>query len=156
MLETLRAITRDRKKESDIDSLLRFQGVLHLERLARNIRDTSLCGLGQTAPNPVLSTLRWFRDEYESHIFERSCPAAVCRALSAFVITPEICSGCGVCVRACPHGAITGEKKKPHTINPELCEKCGACVTKCRFEAIGTIPASEEKRSKTEKVKVLS
>ena len=107
-----------------------------LEELAEFLQGFALCALGRTAPNPVLSTLRYFRDEYEAHIVEKKCPAGVCRALIEYYIDPEACPGCGACIRPCPEGAISGEKKQPHIINIELCIKCGACRDTCRFDAI--------------------
>lgn len=106
-----------------------------LESLGQAIRITSLCGLGKTAPNPVLSTLRYFRDEYLAHIEQKKCPAGVCKALVTFVIN-ENCTGCGACVRKCPQNAISGELKKPHVINQALCIKCGVCRDTCKFDAI--------------------
>ena len=97
---------------------------------------TSLCGLGKTAANPVLSTLHYFREEYEAHINHSTCPAGVCKALIEYYIDPEKCNGCGRCRRACIHGAISGEKKEPHVINPGLCQKCGICRSECQREAI--------------------
>jgi NADH-quinone oxidoreductase subunit F len=107
-----------------------------LEELADLLQEFSLCALGRTAPNPVLSTLRYFRNEYEAHIFDKRCPAGVCRALIEYDIDPQACPGCGVCIRVCPQEAISGEKKQPHTINVELCIKCGACRDVCRFDAV--------------------
>ena len=107
-----------------------------LEELADTVTQTSLCGLGKTAANPVLSTLRYFREEYEAHINDKRCPAGVCKALIEYSIDPEKCTGCGRCERACIHGAISGEKKEPHVINPELCQKCGICRSECKHEAI--------------------
>jgi NADH-quinone oxidoreductase subunit F len=107
-----------------------------LEELADLLQEFSLCALGQTAPNPVLSTLRYFHDEYEAHIFDKKCPAGVCRALIEYYIDPQTCTGCGACVRPCPQEAISGEKKQPHTINVELCIKCGVCRDTCRFNAV--------------------
>jgi NADH-quinone oxidoreductase subunit F len=106
-----------------------------LEELALAVKDTTMCGLGQTAPNPVLSTLRYFRDEYVQHIAERRCPAGVCRALVTYSIN-ENCTGCGACRKACPQGAITGEKKERHVIDPAKCIKCGACRAACKFDAV--------------------
>jgi len=107
-----------------------------LQDLSRTMIDTSLCGLGSTAPNPVLSTLRYFRDEYEAHIEARRCPARVCKALITYAIDPEKCTGCGACLRACPANAIMGEKKEAHRLDVERCVKCGACYQACKFEAV--------------------
>jgi ferredoxin len=109
---------------------------MSLQRLASVIRDTSLCGLGQTAPNPILSTLRYFRDEYEAHIFERRCPSGVCKELLNYHIDPEVCSGCGVCVKACSAEAIVGSLKQPHEIIQDKCVACGSCVEVCRQDAV--------------------
>ncbi|MGQ9649899.1 MAG: NADH-ubiquinone oxidoreductase-F iron-sulfur binding region domain-containing protein [Phycisphaerae bacterium] len=136
MLETLQRITRGRKSEKDIDALTRFQSVMHLPRLAEVIRDTSLCGLGQTAPNPVLSTLRWFRDEYEAHIYERRCPAGVCQDLVTYRIIAEKCKGCTLCAKRCPVQAIMGTPKSPHYIITDKCIACGSCLESCRFGAV--------------------
>ena len=106
-----------------------------LEELARVVKDTTMCGLGQTASNPVLSTLRYFRDEYLEHIDSKRCPAGVCKALITFSIN-ENCTGCGACARACPEGAIRGAKKERHVINPAKCIKCGACRSACKFDAV--------------------
>ena len=106
-----------------------------LEELAQAVKDTAMCGLGQTAPNPVLSTLRYFRDEYVEHIEKKRCPAGVCRALITFSIN-EKCTGCGACMRVCPEGAIFGEKKERHVIDPAKCVKCGTCKSVCKFDAI--------------------
>ena len=107
-----------------------------LEKLGRAVQVGSLCGLGKTAPNPVLSTLRYFRHEYEEHIFEKRCRTGRCKALLKPEINEERCKGCGLCIKSCPTGAITGEKKKPHHIDPELCIKCGACATACKLQAV--------------------
>ncbi len=128
MLEILTRITEGQGKESDIELL---------EYLAYNIKQTALCGLGQTAPNPVLSTLKYFRHEYEAHINEQRCPAGACTALASYTIT-DACKGCGLCKKNCPVDAITGEPKKLHIINPEICIRCGACMPKCPFKAIKT------------------
>jgi len=136
MLEILQRITRGRKRERGIESLDRFKSVLHLQSLAETIRDTSLCGLGQTAPNPVLSTLRWFRDEYEAHIYDRVCPAAACTELIIYSIDADKCRGCTVCAKKCPAGAILGAAKSPHHIVVDKCIGCGCCVDACRFDAV--------------------
>jgi len=136
MYEILERITRGRRGETAADALERFQGVIYLKRLAESIRDTSLCGLGQTAPNPVLSTLRWFRDEYEEHVYERKCRAGVCAELLTFTIDPEKCRGCTLCAKKCPAGAIVGAAKSPHHIIAEKCVGCGTCADVCRFDAV--------------------
>ena len=127
MLEMLERITEGNGQPDDIEKL---------EKLANTIKASSVCGLGQTAPNPVLSTLKYFKDEYKAHIEEQKCPAGECKALAEIKINPELCKGCGICKRQCPVNAITGEVKTPHVINKETCIKCGACVDKCPFKAI--------------------
>ncbi len=136
MLEILEALTRSRRNEKDFNALERFQGVVYLDRLSQVIKDTSLCGLGQSAPNPVLSTLRWFRDEYEAHIYDRHCPAGVCTELLEYTIDEEKCIGCTLCKKKCPVDAIMGAPKSPHYIIPDKCIGCGNCVTVCRFDAV--------------------
>ncbi len=118
------------------EQLLRFKGMIHLQRLADVIKDTSLCGLGQSAPNPVLSGLRYFREEYEEHLYDRKCSAGVCKELLTFTIDNEKCTGCGLCLRKCAVEAIVGEKGQAHYILDEKCVKCGMCVETCRFDAI--------------------
>jgi NADH:ubiquinone oxidoreductase subunit F (NADH-binding)/NAD-dependent dihydropyrimidine dehydrogenase PreA subunit/(2Fe-2S) ferredoxin len=136
MLEILKRITRSRRAEKGVEALERFQGVMYLQRLAQVIQDTSLCGLGQTAPNPVLSTLRWFRNEYEEHIYERKCAAGVCAELLRYSIDAEKCTGCTACAKKCPADAIMGKPKTPHYIIPDKCIGCGNCVQTCRFDAV--------------------
>ena len=136
MLEILQSITRGRRGETGRQSLERFRGIVNLEKLAGVIKETSLCGLGQTAPNPVLSTLRWFRDEYEAHIFDRKCPAGVCTELLEYSIDPEKCRGCTLCAKKCPTDAIMGAVKSPHYIIPDKCIGCGTCLQVCPFDAV--------------------
>jgi NADH-quinone oxidoreductase subunit F len=128
LLEILERITSGSGRDGDIELL---------EDLANDIKATSLCGLGQTAPNPILSTIRYFRDEYEAHITKKKCPAGVCKDLLSYMVLAEFCKGCGACKRVCPAGAISGEKKQPHKIDSDICVKCGACFEACKFKAIG-------------------
>ena len=130
MLEILERIVNGKGEEGDIEKL---------ENLAKTIKATALCGLGQTAPNPVLSTIKFFRHEYEAHIRDKKCPAHHCQALLNYVIDPEKCRGCTACARVCPGGAISGTVKQPHSIDPAKCLKCGACMEKCRFGAISKV-----------------
>ena len=127
MLEILERICDGKGIEGDIE---------RLQELAVGIKASALCGLGQTAPNPVLSTIRYFRDEYEAHINDKKCPAGVCKHLLDFTINPDTCKGCGICAKKCPADAITGEKKKPYTIDTAKCIKCGACIEACPFGSV--------------------
>ncbi len=127
MLEILERITEGLGEPEDLD---------RLEELAYAIKDSALCGLGQTCPNPVLSTIRYFREEYEEHIHDKFCRSGVCKQLFSYTIDSEKCTGCRRCVRVCPVGAITGEQKEPHQLDSDLCTRCGSCVEKCRFDAI--------------------
>lgn len=127
MLEILEKITKGQAEMEDLD---------RLEELCNHLKTSSLCALGQTAPNPVLSTLRYFRDEYIAHIVDKKCPAGVCKDLLHYKIDPDKCKGCTLCARTCPADAIIGSVREVHMINPEKCVKCGACIEKCRFGAI--------------------
>lgn len=127
MLEILDKITEGKATMEDLDKL---------EELAAYIKDNALCGLGQTAPNPVLSTLRYFRDEYVAHVVDKKCPAGVCKALLSFEVVADKCRGCTMCARNCPTGAISGSVKQPHSIDQSKCIKCGACMDVCKFKAI--------------------
>jgi NADH:ubiquinone oxidoreductase subunit F (NADH-binding)/(2Fe-2S) ferredoxin len=137
LLEILERLTQSHRSEtSPEDALLRFQGMVYMERLAEVIKNTSLCGLGQTAANPVLSTLHYFRDEYEAHLYDRRCPAGHCRELLTYHIDTDKCTGCTLCARKCPENAILGEKKKAHYIIDEKCIRCDMCRQNCKFDAI--------------------
>jgi NADH:ubiquinone oxidoreductase subunit F (NADH-binding)/Pyruvate/2-oxoacid:ferredoxin oxidoreductase delta subunit len=136
MLEILESITKRPQNGDGHDALERFKGVMQLEKLGRIIKETSLCGLGQSAPNPVLSTLTWFRDEYEAHVYDRICPAGACTDLRVFCIDVDKCTGCAVCSKKCPTGAIIGAKKTPHFIVEDKCIGCGSCQEACKFDAI--------------------
>jgi len=127
MLEILERITEGKGEDGDIEKL---------EELAHEISANTLCGLGQTAPNPVLTTIKYFRDEYEAHIKEKKCPAKSCKRLITYTVDPEKCTGCTVCAKNCPVNAISGERKEVHEIDQEICIKCGICYTKCNFDAI--------------------
>ena len=127
MLETLTRITEGNGRDGDIDML---------EQLAETIKDSSLCGLGQTAPNPVLTTIRYFRDEYEAHIRDKKCPALSCKALLTYTVRPAKCTGCMACTKGCPVDAIDGGKREVHFIRQDACIQCGICFTRCKFGAI--------------------
>jgi NADH:ubiquinone oxidoreductase subunit F (NADH-binding)/(2Fe-2S) ferredoxin/Pyruvate/2-oxoacid:ferredoxin oxidoreductase delta subunit len=130
MLATLEGICAGDGQPDDVD---------YLEELGREIKRSSLCGLGQTAPNPVLSSIRYFRDEYEAHIMDATCPAAVCKGLITYSVIPENCTGCMVCLRNCPVDAISGDKQEVHLIDIEKCSRCGMCMSVCKFDAIAVL-----------------
>jgi NADP-reducing hydrogenase subunit HndC len=127
MLEILDRITEGKGEADDIEKL---------EKLANTIIKASVCGLGQTAPNPVLSTLKYFRDEYEAHIKEKRCPSGECKAMTKVMIDKDKCKGCSICAKNCPVNAIKGELKSPFEIDQDVCVKCGLCIEKCPFKAI--------------------
>jgi NADH-quinone oxidoreductase subunit F len=127
MLEMLTRITEGNGQDGDIELL---------EELCYSIKDGALCGLGQTAPNPVLTTIKYFRNEYEAHIKDKKCPAGECSSLIEYKVNAELCKGCTLCARNCPVDAITGSVKTPHIINTQKCIKCGKCYTSCKFGAI--------------------
>jgi NADP-reducing hydrogenase subunit HndC len=129
MFEILERITEGNGKIEDLDTL---------DELCNHVRMNSLCALGQTAPNPVLSMMKNFREEYLAHIIDKRCPAGVCKSLLSYFILEDKCKGCTLCVKACPTGAITGERRQPHVINRDLCIKCGACADVCKFNAVIT------------------
>jgi NADH:ubiquinone oxidoreductase subunit F (NADH-binding)/(2Fe-2S) ferredoxin len=135
MLEILERITGGEGQAGDIEKL---------ETLARTIKKTSLCGLGQTAPNPVLTTIKYFRDEYEAHVNEKRCPALVCKALIVYMIVPAECSGCAICAKQCPVNAARGDRKAAHTIDQEICIKCDACRAACRFAAVEVLSGPDQ------------
>jgi NADH-quinone oxidoreductase subunit F len=127
MLVALEQICAGHGKPGDIEYLI---------ELGEHIKSSSLCGLGQTAPNPVLSTLRYFRDEYDAHIYEKRCPAKVCKGLITYSVDAEKCTGCMVCLRNCTSNAISGAKQEVHVIDQVLCSRCGICFNLCKFDAI--------------------
>jgi NADH:ubiquinone oxidoreductase subunit F (NADH-binding)/Pyruvate/2-oxoacid:ferredoxin oxidoreductase delta subunit len=130
MLSTLERICAGQGQLGDIE---------YLQELAEEVHNASLCALGQTAPNPVLSTLRYFREEYEEHIIHRRCPAKVCRGLITYSVIPEKCNGCMVCLRACPTNAMSGAKQEVHSIDLEKCTRCGMCMSVCKFNAVQVV-----------------
>ena len=127
MLHILDRITHGEAEERELDTL---------NELAELLADTALCALGKTAANPVISTIRYFRDEYLAHIRDKRCPAKECRGLFQYEISAELCKGCGICLRKCPAQCITGEPKKPHVIDQSKCTRCGQCLENCPFTAV--------------------
>jgi NADH-quinone oxidoreductase subunit F len=136
MLSFLERITEGEGQPGDIE---------RLEQLSRLVSSTSLCALGGTAPNPVLTTLRYFRDEYEAHIYQKRCPALVCSKLISYYILPDKCEGCGICLRECPVEAITGGKRMVHVIDQDKCSKCGTCLSVCPELFSAVVKVSGEK-----------
>ena len=135
MLEILERITSGEGEEGDVE---------RLEKLAHAIKRTSLCGLGQTAPNPVLTTIKYFREEYEAHVREQRCPALACKPLIMYCIDPEACTGCTLCAKKCPAHCIAGEKKQTHVIDVSECVTCDTCRQVCRFDAVRVVSGTEE------------
>ena len=135
MLEILTDICEGRGREGDIELL---------ERIGHAVQDSSLCSLGKSAPNPILTTIKYFRDEYEAHIREKRCPAGVCKNLTRFEIDGEKCIGCDMCAKGCPVGAISGDKKMPHKIDFSKCISCGSCREACRFDAVKAVGRRQE------------
>lgn len=127
MLEILNDICEGKGRETDIDELL---------DIGYTVREASLCGLGKSAPNPVLSTIKYFKDEYLAHILDKRCPAGVCKNLTSYYIDPKECIGCGLCKKNCPAAAIKGELKSPHEIDSAKCIKCGECINNCKSNAV--------------------
>jgi len=127
MLGILKRITKGEGKEGDVETL---------EEMGEIIQKTSLCGLGQSAPNPLLSTLKYYRDEYEAHIRDKKCPGGVCKALITYRINADLCTGCHLCAKACPENCIAGELKQKHTIDASRCIKCNACYETCNVDAV--------------------
>ena len=127
MHEILVRITEGKGEPEDLDKL---------EVLAKNIKASALCGLGQSAPNPVLSTMKYFRDEYMAHVVEKKCPAGVCKSMIKFIIDNDVCKRCSICKKNCPTGAISGDKNTPFVIDQDKCVKCGVCMEKCPFKSI--------------------
>lgn len=139
MLEILESITSKPVNDEGHPALDRMKGIMQIEKLGKIIKETSLCGLGQSAPNPVLSTLKWFREEYEEHIFERKCATHTCTELRKFKIHTDLCTGCTICSKKCPTSAIIGNKKTPHFIIDDKCIGCGNCKEVCNFNAVEMI-----------------
>jgi NAD-dependent dihydropyrimidine dehydrogenase PreA subunit len=136
MLEILEHISRRPVSDDSHSTLERFKGVINLESIAEVMKDTSLCGLGQTAPNPVLRAIKLFRDEFEEHIFDRNCKAGICHDLRTYYVDVDKCTGCAACAKKCPTHAIYGSPRSPYFIVEEKCIGCGICLDSCKFGAI--------------------
>jgi RnfABCDGE-type electron transport complex B subunit len=136
MLEIMEIATQRPGKNNNFQTLERFKGVMQLRGLASVIKDSSLCALGKSAPNAILNTLRNFKSEFDAHIFERKCPANVCRDLRVFLIDVENCTGCTACYKKCPVDAIIGSARHPHFIVEDKCTGCGLCYDACKFNAV--------------------
>jgi NADH:ubiquinone oxidoreductase subunit F (NADH-binding)/ferredoxin len=134
--EILNEITRKPVNEDQHNTLDKFRGLIQLDKLASVMNDTSLCGLGQLAPNPLLSSLKYFREEFEEHIFDRHCKSNVCRELRTYYIDVELCTGCVICAKRCPEEAIIGTERHPFFIVPDKCTGCGICKDVCKFSAV--------------------
>jgi Na+-translocating ferredoxin:NAD+ oxidoreductase RNF subunit RnfB len=136
MAEILGSITRKPADEQEHTTLDRFKGMMRLETLAEVMKDTSLCGLGQNAPNPVVSTLKYFKNEYEEHILDRRCPSNSCTELRSWFIDVDLCTGCSICAKRCPAEAIIGTARHPYFIVQDKCIGCGICYDVCKFSAV--------------------
>ncbi len=136
MYEIIDTVTKRPKDEKSHQTLERFKGIMQLESISNVIMDTSLCGFGKSSPHLFLSSIKWFRNEFEEHIFDRKCSAGVCKELRVFSIDTEKCTGCNACLRKCPSNAIIGTIKYPHFIIEDKCIGCGTCIEVCKFSAI--------------------
>jgi len=136
MAEVMERICSRPADEPDQSALDRFRGVLEMESLSGVMKDTSLCGLGQNAPNPVMSSLKYFREEYEAHVFDRVCPSNICTQLRSWFIDVDLCTGCSICAKRCPAEAIIGTPRHPYFIVQEKCIGCGICYEVCKFSAV--------------------
>lgn len=136
MLEIMEMVSERPADKDSFQTLQRFKGVMQLKGLAEVIKDTSLCSLGKSAPNAILNTLKYFKSEFDTHIFERKCPANVCRDLRLFLIDVDQCTGCTACFKRCPVDAIIGAPRSPHFIIEDKCIGCGACYEVCKFNAV--------------------
>jgi Na+-translocating ferredoxin:NAD+ oxidoreductase RNF subunit RnfB len=136
MLEIVETATRKPEKDNSFQTLERFKGIMQLKGMADVMKDTSLCSLGKSAPNAILNTLANFKSEFDAHVFERKCPAGVCRDLKTYTIDVDMCTGCTACVKKCPVDAIIGTPRQPHFIVQDKCIACNACYEVCKFNAV--------------------